>query len=91
MNKYEKNYIKMMKKTQLSCCKSCTLDEVLSDDFCALSYECLRCEDRYKTIYNTNPEYDLETLFEIERNNLIVKYSEELNNENKGFQEFRGL
>ena len=78
MNKYEKNYIKMMKITQLSCCKSCTLDEVLSDDFCAFSYECMRCEDRYKTLYNTNPEYDLETLFNIEKEQKIFKYSQEI-------------
>ena len=76
MNKYEKNFINYINKIQLSCCKSCTLDEILSDNFYAFSYECYKCEHRYKTLYNTNPEYDLENLFDIERNNLIVKYSQ---------------
>lgn len=83
MNKYENKFLKYINDIQLSCCKSCTLDEVLSDNFYAFSYECLKCEHRYKTLSITNPEYDLETLFYLENKNLIVKYSEELKDENK--------
>ncbi len=78
MNKYEKNFLKMINEAQVNCCRVCSLDEVLSDDFNAFSYECLKCEDRYKTLYNTNPEYDLETLFKLERYDKINKYSQEI-------------
>lgn len=76
MNKYEKNFIKMINEAQVNCCRVCSLDEVLSDDFQTFSYECMKCEDRYKTLYNTNPEYDLETLFNIEKQQKIIKYSQ---------------
>lgn len=83
MNKYEKNFLKMINEAQVNCCKSCSLEQVLSDDFYAYSYECLKCEHRYKTLYETNPEYDLETLFKLENYDLVIKYSEELKDENK--------
>ena len=78
MNKYQKNFIKYINETQLKCCKSCSLEQVLSDDFNTFSYECMKCELRYKTLYETNPEYDLETLFKLERYDKIKKYSQEI-------------
>lgn len=78
MNKYEKNFIKMINEAQVNCCRVCSLEQVLSDDFDAYSYECLKCEHRYKTLYETNPDCDLESLFEIERKQKLFLYSQEI-------------
>ena len=78
MKKYEKNFIKMINEAQFNCCRVCSLEQVLSDDFDAFSYECMKCEHRFKTLYNTNPEYDLETLFNIEKQQKLIKYSQEI-------------
>lgn len=52
--------------------------DFLSDDFQTFSYECMKCEDRYKTLSITNPEHDLETLFEIEKEQKLIKYRQEI-------------
>lgn len=78
MDYIEKLYINFLIEKRLNCCKSCTLDKVLSENFNAYSNECLKCEHKYKTLYNTNLEYVLETLFNIEKEQKIIKYSEEI-------------
>ena len=78
MNKYQKNFIKYINETQLNCCLACSLDKVLYDDFYCFSEECMKCEHRYKTLYETNPDCDLESLFEIERQQKLIKYSQEI-------------
>lgn len=78
MTKYEKNFQKMINEAQVNCCRVCSLEQVLFNDFQTFSYECMKCEDRYKTLYNTNPECYLETLFNIEKEQKIIKYSQEI-------------
>lgn len=51
---------------------------VLKDDFDAFSYECMKCEHRYKTFNNTIPKSNLETLFNIENQQKLIKYSQEI-------------